>query len=58
MKNSTTCGQELWSRFTEGIKKTGKDIVYSIVCNCDPGRGQQPWKWAKEFANSYATNMH
>lgn len=57
VSNVTTCGKELWSRFTTAIKKTGKDIVYSIVCNCDPGRGDQPWKWAKEYANSWRTNI-
>ena len=31
--------------------------MYSIVCNCDPGRGDQPWKWAKEYANSWRTNI-
>ena len=31
--------------------------VYSIVCNCDPSRGSQPWKWAKEYANSWRTNI-
>ena len=57
VKNATTCSQELWGRFTSAIKKTGKDMVYSIVCNCDPGRGNQPWKWAKEYANSWRTNI-
>jgi hypothetical protein len=57
IKNTSTCGQELWSRFTSAIKKTGKDIVYSIVCNCDPSRGDQPWKWAADYANSWRTNI-
>jgi hypothetical protein len=51
--NATTCGETLWSRFTSAIKKTGKDMVYSIVCNCDPARGDQPWKWAAPVANSW-----
>ena len=55
--NTTTCGKELWSRFTSAIKKTGKDMVYSIIGNCDPARGDQPWKWGKEFANSWRTNI-
>ena len=49
--NTSTCGRELWGRYTSAIAKTGKDIVYSIIGNCDPARGEQPWKWGKEVKN-------
>ena len=55
--NTSTCGRELWSRFTSAIAKTGKDMVYSIIGNCDPARGEQPWKWGKETAHSWRTNI-
>jgi hypothetical protein len=55
--NVSTCGKELWSRYTTAIKKTGKDMVYSLIGNCDPARGEQPWKWGAEFTNSWRTNI-
>ena len=55
--NTSTCGKNLWSRFSSAIEKTGKDMIYSIVCNCDPARGEQPWKWGAEYANSWRTNI-
>ena len=55
--NASTCGKELWSRYTTAIKKTGKDMVYSLIGNCDPARGEQPWKWGAEFTNSWRTNI-
>lgn len=59
--NATQCGETLWSRYTRAIAKhktiADEQMVYSIVCNCDPSRGQQPWKWAKDFANSWRTNI-
>ena len=55
--NTSTCGRELWGRYTSAIAKTGKDIVYSIIGNCDPARGEQPWKWGKELAHSWRTNI-
>lgn len=55
--NVSTCGRELWSRYTSAIAKTGAPMLYSIIGNCDPGRGEQPWKWAGQFANSWRTNI-
>lgn len=55
--NQTECGQILWSRYTRALNATGVPVVYSIVCNCDPGRGDQPWKWAAPYANSWRTNI-
>jgi hypothetical protein len=55
--NASTCGRELWSRFTSAIAKTGKPMVYSIIGNCDPADGEQPWKWGAEVANSWRTNI-
>jgi alpha-galactosidase len=59
--NATQCGETLWSRYTTAIAKhktvANEQMVYSIVCNCDPGRGDQPWKWAKDIANSWRTNI-
>ena len=55
--NASTCGRELWSRYTSAIAKTGKPMVYSIIGNCDPADGEQPWKWGAEVANSWRTNI-
>eukprot|EP00039_Didymoeca_costata_P021050 m.343237 g.343237 ORF g.343237 m.343237 type:complete len:490 (+) comp22544_c0_seq1:100-1569(+) len=59
--NQSTCGQELWSRYTKAIANhrtiTGGQMVYSIVCNCAPGRGESPWKWGADVANSWRTNI-
>ena len=32
-------------------------MVYSIIGNCDPADGEQPWKWGAEVANSWRTNI-
>ena len=51
------CGRTLWSRYTEAINKTGKPMVYSLIGNLDPARGEQPWKYAKNVSNSWRTNI-
>eukprot|EP00041_Stephanoeca_diplocostata_P003081 m.31727 g.31727 ORF g.31727 m.31727 type:complete len:382 (-) comp14025_c0_seq3:1217-2362(-) len=57
VQNATECGQILWSRYTRALNATGVPVVFSIVCNCDPSRGEQPWKWAADYANSWRTNI-
>ena len=51
------CGKTLWSRYTEAINKTGKPMVYSLIGNLDPARGEQPWKYAGNVSNSWRTNI-
>lgn len=61
--NASECGQTLWKRYTDAIKKhptvSGTDMVFSIIGNLAPGRGPEtpPWKWAADFANSWRTNI-
>lgn len=66
IKNASNCGRELWSRYTAAIAKhptlRGKQMVYSLIGNLGPGRGDEPWKWAAEtrpfgIANSWRTNV-
>lgn len=55
--SNETCKEVLWTRYTDAIARSGRPMVYSLVCNCDPARGLQPWKWAKNVANSWRTNI-
>eukprot|EP00729_Bicosta_minor_P024184 gene24184-14456_t len=60
--DSGQCGQTLWTRYSTAIKKhptiTGGEMVYSIIGNLDPSRTPNaPWHWAKDFANSWRTNI-
>jgi alpha-galactosidase len=66
IKNESTCGRELWSRYTAAIAKyptiRGKQMVYSVIGNLAPGRGNPVWKWAAEtrpfgIGNSWRTNI-
>jgi alpha-galactosidase len=55
--NYSICKEKLWKRFTSAIQKTQRPMVYSLVCNCAPDRGLQPWKWAAPFVNSWRTSL-
>jgi alpha-galactosidase len=55
--NMSQCGEILWSRYTRALNATGVPVVYSIVCNCAPQGKDRPWLWAKDFANSWRTNI-
>ena len=66
IKDPSTCGRELWSRYTTAIAKhltlRGRQMVYSVIGNLAPGRGNPVWKWAAEtrpfgIGNSWRTNI-
>ena len=66
ISNKSDCGRELWSRYTSAIAKyrtlRGKQMVYSVIGNLAPGRGNPVWKWAAEtgfktLGNSWRTNI-
>jgi alpha-galactosidase len=65
-QNESTCGRELWTRYTTAIARyptlKGKQMVYSVIGNLAPGRGNPVWKWAAEtrpfgIGNSWRTNI-
>lgn len=50
--------RQLWERYPAAINATGRPMLYSIVCNCAPGRGKDPpWAWGQNVANSWRTNI-
>jgi alpha-galactosidase len=61
--NKTVCGETLWSRYATAMKNhktvAGEEMLYSIIGNLAPGRngGNPPWKWGRDIANSWRTNI-